>query len=598
MTTFLAADAISAEQLTSASVVNISHAWSNEGIKPGGRIDLAVLMHIKPGWHINSPNALEPNVPLKVELVAGPLGLSASTPLFPEPKLLDFGQGNDKSKIEVFSEDVVIYVPMALAQFANPGETNVHLKVQFQACDSSTCLFPAEVTNEVPLIVFPADREIKSTNAKIFDAMRSYHRSLNINFFAWSFEFDPGKIWLLLGIAALGGLLLNFTPCVLPMMPLKIIGLSKAGAERSRSIALGLAMSMGVVAFWLGLAGAITTVTGFKAANQLFQYPSFTVSIGAIIIIMAIGMCGFFTLNPPAWIYRLNPSQETLPGSFGFGVMTAVLSTPCTAPFMGAAAAWATTQHPIITLATFASIGAGMALPYMLLASFPHLLRRVPRAGASTELIKQVMGLLLLAAGVYFLGTGLAGITAKAPDPPSVKYWWAVALCIVLAGAWLAWRTYRIVVRAVPRTAFILAGVVLIAFGIWLGLRFSQNSPVHWIYFTPSRLVKAQNDRKIVVLEFTAAWCLNCHALEQAVLHNPRVVELLNNPNVAPIKVDITGNNPEGNRELIASGRRTIPYLLIYSSDGRQLFASDAYSVNQLVTTLSTALGELKAGKP
>jgi thiol:disulfide interchange protein len=264
---------------------------------------------------------------------------------------------------------------------------------------------------------------------------------------------------------------------------------------------------------------------------------------------------------------------------------------------MGAAAAWATTQQPIITFATFASIGAGMALPYMLLASFPQWLRRVPRSGASTELIKQVMGLLLLAAGVYFLGAGFAGLMAKTPDPPSVQYWWAVALCIVSAGSWLAWRTYRISIRPVPRTAFIFAGFGMILVGVWLGQRFTHNSPVHWIYFTPARLAKAQNDQKIVVLEFTAAWCLNCHALEQAVLHNPRVVELLNNPKVAAMKVDITGNNPEGNQALIASGRRTIPYLLIYSSDGRQLFASDAYSVNQLITVLRSELSELKARK-
>jgi thiol:disulfide interchange protein len=92
-----------------------------------------------------------------------------------------------------------------------------------------------------------------------------------------------------------------------------------------------------------------------------------------------------------------------------------------------------------------------------------------------------------------------------------------------------------------------------------------------------------------VVLEFTAAWCLNCHALEKTVLHNRAVVRLLNSKSVAPIKVDITGNNPAGSQKLVDVGRRTIPYLVIYARDGKQLFASDAYTVEQLTQVLQQA---------
>src|SRR4029453_19198183 len=112
---------------------------------------------------------------------------------------------------------------------------------------------------------------------------------------------------------------------------------------------------------------------------------------------------------------------------FLFGSMAAVLSTPCTAPFMGAAAAWATTQKAVITLTTFGAIAVGMPLPYLILSAFPVLVRRMPRTGPASALIKQTMGLLLLAAGAYFLGTGLAGLLATPPDPPTQAYCWAVA---------------------------------------------------------------------------------------------------------------------------------------------------------------------------
>jgi thiol:disulfide interchange protein DsbD len=240
-------------------------------------------------------------------------------------------------------------------------------------------------------------------------------------------------------------------------------------------------------------------------------------------------------------------------------------------------------------MTTFAAIGIGMALPYLLLSAFPSLVSRVPRAGPGSELVKQIMGLLMLAAGAYFLGTGFAGMLAVPPDPPTQAYWWVVAVFIGTAGAWLFWRTRQSAARPASR---ILSGALALAIlcsALVIGVRFTRTSPIHWVYFTPDRFTTAQRQARVVVLEFTAAWCLNCHALEQAVLYDPRVTALLNSTNVIPIKVDLTGNNLAGNRKLIEAGRRTIPYLVIYSPDGNEIFASDAYTVDQIVGAISKA---------
>src|SRR6185503_17310829 len=121
------------------------------------------------------------------------------------------------------------------------------------------------------------------------------------------------------------------------------------------------------------------------------------------------------------------------------------------------------------------------------------------------ELIKQTMGLLLLAAGLYFLGTGLAGFLATPPDPPTQMYWWVVALFIAVAGGWLAWRTIRITSNVRWRALFGGLGVMLFVSALTVGFRFTRSSPIHWIYFTPERLSEAMALKKVVVLEFTAA---------------------------------------------------------------------------------------------
>ncbi len=572
-----------------APVVQVSHYVSDSAVRPGGQTVVAIALDIREPYHVNANTAKDPFIPTQIELAKAPPTVQSSTPIFPPPHEIEFGFGESKERIQVFSGRTIIYIPVSVTPAAQPGDLELEFKVSYQACDDKQCLFPTDASAPVKLTIAAPGMEVTKTNPEIFAGMQELKERLKMPFFGWDFEIEPSRLWLLLIVAAIGGMLLNFTPCVLPLIPIKIMGLSQAAGNRRRCFALGVMLALGVVAFWLALALAVSSISGFDATNKLFQYPAFTIGVGGIICAMAIGMCGVFAISLPQWVYRVNPSQESAGGSFLFGIMTAVLSTPCTAPFMGAAAAWAATQHAVVTLSTFAAIGIGMALPYLVLSAFPGLVKRMPRTGPASELIKQVMGLLMLAAGAYFLGTGLAGWVAEPPDPPTQAYWWVVALFIAAAGVWLAWRTFQLTRSLAKRVLFGGLGVVFVVLALGLGIRFTQSSPVKWVYYTPERMAKAQQGNQVVVLEFTAAWCLNCHALEQTVLHHPKVVSLLNSEGVVPIKVDITGNNVEGNRKLLEVGRRTIPYLVVYSRTGKEVFASDAYTVEQLTQALERA---------
>lgn len=590
-----------ASQEDASDVVSVRTAWSVDRARPGDRLACAVVLDITAGYHINADSGqIKPLVdfkpyPTRVTITSVSEGLTIDPPLYPpaHPVKVEFA----RDPLMVFDGRTIVYVPITFEKKGFPEKVQVNVTISYQACDNQVCLFPRQVVTAADLPVVVSNEAPQAVNQDLFVGYRlataiGAGNSVGFSLFGWVFAINTGTglgFLLLLFTAALGGMLLNLTPCVLPLIPIKIISLSNAVQNQARCFALGLAMFLGVFFFWLILGAAIALVSGFTATNQLFQYPLFTISVGFIIAVMAIGMCGLFSIRLPSFVYLLNPKQETLGGSFGLGILTAVLSTPCTAPFMGAAAAWAAAQHPFTTLTVFAAIGIGMALPYLLLSVFPEQICKIPRTGPASVLVKQVMGLFMLAAAAYFIGSGVSALLMTPPSPPGKGYWWAVMGFIALGGLWLAYRTIRIASKNFQRLLFVSLGVILVTSSLYGGMRLTDRGPIDWIYYTPQRFQQAIDQRQVVVMVFSAEWCLNCKALEQSVLTSASVVEQFTRKDVAPIKVDITGNNPQGKAKLQEIGHLTIPLLVVYSPAGKEIFKSDFYTVDQILAAVNKA---------
>lgn len=588
-----------------AGKFSVRTVWQPTAAQPGDHVILAIELDIPEPLHINPNKAqvvalgdFEP-YPSSLTVVEVPDAITFEQPRFPKPHpvKVEFAHGD----LMVYSGKTVFYVPGKVSASAEPGDYDVKLTLEYQACDDHACHEPVVLEIPAKLTVVAAGTAVaplSEADAALFKGFHAAANVLTFDLFGMKWTFDAstlvGTLAVLL-MAVIGGFLLNLTPCVLPVIPIKIIGLSQAAGNRSRMLMLGTVMSLGVVLFWVGLGTAIVVSTrlftgGITSTNQLFQYPAFTITVGLVIAVMAVGMCGLFAVRLPNFVYSINPKHDSIFGSLGFGVMTAVLSTPCTAPFMGTAAAWATTRNPGIALAVFAAVGVGMALPYQILSMNPKLVDRMPRTGPASELIKQVMGLLMLAAAFYFIGTGLSGLLMKAPDPPTRLYWWAVMAMVAAAGGWLAYRTVKITSNPVRRAIFCSLGVLAIVSAGCGGVRLTDKGPINWTYYSPERFAEAQQQGKIIVLDFTAEWCINCKTLEHGVLYQDAVAKLLNSDRVVPMKVDITGSNPAGRAMLRQTQRLTIPLLVIYGPDGRELFKSDAYTPDQIIEVIQQAV--------
>lgn len=596
--------------MESDEVLTVRAVPATSVVAPGGDVAIAVEFTLAPGWHIwpvegAAPVDTSDFMPIWTELASPtpPAGIDLNLGFAQWPATksgtMDFGTG--PIELPYHEGTFVVYIPATLRADAPEGALTIPLRVDFQACDDTTCKPPDSIELAVTLTVGRGSGEaapaelLAGFDPSVYARIRSGEKPserLEFNLFELKFSIDPtgAGFALLLLIAAAGGLLLNFTPCVLPVIPIKIIGLSQAAqGSRAKCFALGFVMSLGVVAFWLALGTLMATVKGFTSANQLFQEPLFTIGVGVVIGVMAIGMAGLFSLRLPDWVYMVEAKHDSYPGSFGFGIMTAVLSTPCTAPLMGTAVAWATTQGPATILTVFGAVGAGMAVPYLVLSAFPSLVDKMPRTGPASDLIKQVMGLLLLAAAAYFVGAGLSGLLVTPPEPPNTAYWWVVALLGAAAGGWLVVRTVSLTKKPVNMIVFGGIGAFILGVSVLIGLSQTAKGPIDWTYYTPERLASARAEGKVVVIDFTAEWCANCKTLEALVLNLPSVAKELNAEDVAAIKVDLTGNNTDGNKLLKDSNRATIPLLLVYDREGREILNASDYTPQQVIDAINEA---------
>ncbi|MFI4859164.1 MAG: cytochrome c biogenesis protein CcdA [Phycisphaerales bacterium JB063] len=618
--------AMTADDSVESESVSVRLQWSVEDTTPTGQAILAVVLDLGEGWHI-SPDAAQVSeymIPMSVSLGGVDDTLIVGASQYPEAHTIDF----NGEQVTSYDGQVVVYIPVIVRAGVDPGTLDALVTVTYQACTggegddmTGVCEPPQTVELAARLEVvalgeasaMPAQADLFADfDASIWPDLakgigvatqpeQASEAGLELDLYFFTIDLSNGGVFAMSALflaAIFGGLLLNFTPCVLPVIPIKIMSLSKSGGDRGKTMFLGLVMFAGVVTFWLAIGAAIAFVKNFNAVNQLFQQPYFTLAIGILIAVMAVGMCGLFTVGLPQWVYRINPKHDSIHGSFGFGVMTAVLATPCTAPFMGAAVAASTKlDSPAITLAVFAAVGVGMGGPYLLLAAFPKLVDRVPKSGAGSELLKQVMGVLMLGAAVFFIGNAVVGLTSDGSQAASRGYWWVVGACILGAGVWLIYKINTIGSSAGKRAVFTVLGVVTMLLGGTTGYAMSRpDYTIQWVYYTPEVLQDELDKGNVVVIDFTAEWCLNCKTLEKAVLNPEPVSSELARAGIVPIKVDITSSaNVDGNALLQEMERNTIPLLVVMSSDREIVFKADTYTAEQVVGAIREA--ESRSGR-
>ena len=365
--------------------------------------------------------------------------------------------------------------------------------------------------------------------------------------------------------ALIGGLILNVMPCVLPVISLKIFGfVSEAGERPDKAFKLALVFSAGILGCFAVLAAIVTFFRAIGAQvgwGFQFQDYRFVLAIGCLVFAFALNLFGVFELTVSA---RATGGLAKLAagggygGAFFQGAFATILATPCTAPFLGTASAFAFTQPAWATFLIFFSIGIGMALPYLLLAIQPKWLRYLPKPGEWMVRLKQLLGFLLLATLLW-----LSWIVGRLRGVDGMVELGGLLLIIGIL-AWIKGSFWTPVssVRSRVLAAMSMVAVLVVAIGSYLFV--TAPSELSWQAFSQQSLDKALQSGRPVFVDFTADWCITCKANERFALDTSAVRQAFAQNQVVVLRADWTHGDPEITQILKEHGRAGVPMYLFY----------------------------------
>lgn len=505
-------------------------------------------------------------------------------------------------------------MPVEVPANAQPGVKNIEGLLAYQACTDQSCLMPMGASFAASIRVLPAgspDANAPATPATVSLTSSRFRDTMKLaKNGAWV---DPiGKpiaavdqlaqggepaaddstteqatsFPITLALAFLGGIILNFMPCVLPVVGLKVMSfVQQAGENRRRVLMLNLVYALGILAVFALLAGLAVGLS-FSWGEQ-FTYVEFRLGLTVLMFALALSYLGVWEIPAPSFASGKASqnlgAQEGYVGAFFKGVFATLMATPCSGPLLGYILGATINLSPVQTVVIMMTVGLGMALPYLIIGARPSLVSWLPKPGPWMETLKEFLAFLFLGTVAFFF----YGFTDETK----------VAVFVTLIGVWFgcwvigkvpSWQTIQ------RRLAAWAVGVsAATAIGMWAFTALVPGEEIiRWQPYSEARLDELLADGKTVVLDFTADWCVNCKVNEKFALNTEPTADLLDELNAVAMVADWSDrDNPEIKEKLSELQSRSIPVLAIYpgSQPDRPIILRDLVSQQTVLDALKEA---------
>jgi len=394
-------------------------------------------------------------------------------------------------------------------------------------------------------------------------------------------EFDSSIASLLLIFAAalLGGFILNFMPCVLPVLSIKIFALLKSKHEDQKSIRKEyLITTLGIVSSFivLGLIAIFLKGIGVQVGwGMQFQQPLFMAFIVTILILFSANLWNIFDLPMPRAFSKIDAISSLKSQNlshFFTGAFVTILATPCTAPFIATAISFSLSRGPVEIIFIFFLMGIGLALPYIIIASIPKLAQFLPKPGNWILILKKVLGLIVFGTALWFCSILFIQV--------GVPIVWLVVFFSVLSILMVALYLNQSLYLKRALWGFVIIWIISLFI-----LSTTQKNPLRsdisqeWIAFDQSLITEYTDKGKIVLVNVSADWCLTCKANENLVLKTNSTNEFFKKENVIVLYADWTSPDKRIAEFLRTHNEYAIPFYVLYTD--RVL---EGYKLPQILT--------------
>lgn len=574
-------------------VVTVRGIAPSEPLSVGRRSVFKVELDIQETYHINAHRPSEDYlIPTSLELQPVP-GLDLRGIRYPDAVEKQFSFSD--RPLAVYEGTVEIIME------ATPGPTLAGEKatlrghVRYQACTDTACLpevsrpfaiecsvsdtYPPEPSAPDPGLVSQDPARMQSS-----EPPGPYEYTGPLPGVSVPAGFQDRSLPVILALVFLGGLALNLTPCVYPMIPITITYFGgQAGGKRGSLLAHSCLYVAGMAVTY-SLLGVAAALTGGLLGSVL-QHPPVLVGISLVMVFLALSMFDVYELRMPAFINRMaGGSRRGFAGTVLMGMTVGIVAAPCIGPFVFGLLTYVGNRgNAVLGFALFFVLALGMGIPLLALGIFSGSIHRLPRSGEWLVWVRKVFGFILLAMAVFFSRTLFTHPLA---------YPMALALLLVLAGIYLAWIAPAggagkgfAWVRNLVGTGFFIAALAVAVAGTqsfmetMVGSAFRLQSAgegppavesVRWLSFSEAILEAAAREGKPVLVDFYADWCAPCRELDRHAFAAPEVVRL--SRRFVMVKVDLTSSdNPVG--EALRTRYRVpgVPTILFLRSDGSEI---------------------------
>ena len=541
-------------------LISVETYQSFDKVYPGTEFKVALEVNVAEGWHINSDEPYDEYlIPTSLTIIENP---NFKVVQIAYPEAHDYKFAFSDSPLSVWEGTIYQGILIEVDSNAIAGIYPLVVKMQYQACNDMSCQAPTSVSDTIQVEVADKTSPVNSINEEVFSKVSiSFTENAEVD----DSSTDPissalESQGLLLGLLLvfLGGLALNLTPCVYPLIPITVgyFGGQSEGST-TKLFMMGVLFILGLAVTYSAI-GVITSLTG-AVFGALLQSPIVILIIVAIMLALSLSMFGVYEFKlPDSIVNKAGGAKAGLFGAFFMGLTMGIVAAPCIGPFvLGLVTYVATKQDPYFGFLLFFVLAVGLGTPYLFLAVFSGKIKALPRAGEWMDAVKHIFGFILIGMALYFLLPLL---------PDSIS---AYVLPVFMIGTAIYLLFFEKLANSVKgfKIFKIVFSVLIMTVGVY-ALIPSETNSVDWKPFTDDALSEISG--RGVIIDFYADWCIPCKELDALTFSDPQVIEL--SKEFETYKADMTkalSSEVENLRNKFSIVG--VPTVLILNADGQEV---------------------------